>query len=65
MNKKNFLICVLLMLFALAGYSQKQGKRPKNIILMVGDGMGVSHHRMRAALAPGPQHAGLADRASQ
>lgn len=42
MNKKNFLICVLLMLFALAGYSQKQGKRPKNIILMVGDGMGVS-----------------------
>lgn len=42
MYKKSILIGGLFLLLAIAGFSQKRGKHPKNIIFMVGDGMGVA-----------------------
>lgn len=42
MYKKCTLICGLFLLIVLTGFSQKRNKHPKNIILMVGDGMGVA-----------------------
>lgn len=42
MYKKSILLCSLFLLIVVAGFSQKRGKHPKNIIFMVGDGMGVA-----------------------
>ncbi len=42
MNMKNASILLLLLLITATGFSQKRSKHPKNIILMVGDGMGVA-----------------------
>jgi len=42
MNKKFIWLVGLLLLIAFSGISQKRTKHPKNIILMVGDGMGVA-----------------------
>jgi alkaline phosphatase len=42
MYKKCALICSTFLLIAVAGFSQKRNKHPKNIILMIGDGMGVA-----------------------
>jgi len=42
MYNKRIIICGLFILLALVGFSQKRNKHPKNIILMVGDGMGVA-----------------------
>ncbi len=39
---KKVIICIVLVFATLSGFSQKRGKHPKNIILMVGDGMGVA-----------------------
>ena len=42
MFKKNILLIGLFLFIAIAGVAQKRGKHPKNIILMVGDGMGAA-----------------------
>lgn len=39
---KKSIICAALVIVTLSGFSQKRGKHAKNIILMVGDGMGVA-----------------------
>ncbi len=39
---KKGIVCIVLMMVAFTGFSQKSKKHPKNIILMVGDGMGVA-----------------------
>ena len=39
---KKSIICVALVIVTLSGFSQKRGKHAKNVILMVGDGMGVA-----------------------
>jgi alkaline phosphatase len=39
---KKTIICVALVIVTLSGFSQKRGKHAKNVILMVGDGMGVA-----------------------
>jgi alkaline phosphatase len=42
MNNKNIIIFIFLLLITATGFSQKRSKRAKNVILMVGDGMGVA-----------------------
>jgi alkaline phosphatase len=42
MHKKYILSTTLFLLLTLVGFSQKSNKQAKNIILMVGDGMGVA-----------------------
>ena len=39
---KKIIICIALVLTTLTGFSQKRSKHAKNVILMVGDGMGVA-----------------------
>lgn len=40
--KKRYLVILALSLYAAPSWAQKKSEKPKNIILMVGDGMGVS-----------------------
>ena len=42
MLKKCFFLAGVFILFSFTGFSQKRNKHPKNVILMVGDGMGVA-----------------------
>lgn len=42
MNSKSLIIFMFLLLITATGFSQKRSKRVKNVILMVGDGMGVA-----------------------